>query len=258
MGLICLAATPFIGGLSAFEIPIFLALVWLVWLGVQKAMVSRARRPQLSSPPPRLVTLPVSVFPKLSPTDEMLATLSAEEASQHTRFRGHLERLRGMVGQVEDLVTRKQSADGLERLGWMHLKLLMAKHQLLKTVTISRSDALEAQVIELRRELRDGVMTEEARASRNALLGLTEERLRNGKRLEERKDEIETTLARIEAQVHLGLERAALDSGAAQISVPLDLATRMVEEADFFGASGPLVREMDKKYGTSLDLREMG
>ena len=62
--------------------------------------------------------------------------------------------------------------------------------------------------------------------------------------------------AAFEAQVDLSLERAALHSGDARISIPLDLASRMVEDAEFFGASGPLVRELDKQHGTSLRMEK--
>ena len=165
------------------------------------------------------------------------------------RFAARVEQLLPVLRGSEDVVTRSDSADGLARLGWVHLKLLIAKAHLEAAGAAADAPKLHAQVADLRSQLKFGEMSDSARESRKATLEMLEERLRNFSLRQCRLDEIASDLDRVEAQVDLAAERAALQSGQSLATFQIDLATRMVDDADFFGSVSPEVRAVDEHYG---------
>ncbi len=217
---------------------------------------TRSHHPAL--PRPAATEKPVKSKPagKVDPLTELRSSLQPEDAMRHARLQDQAERLGALAKSAEDTSTQKQTAQGLERLIWMHLKLLIARHHLQTSATLTPSAELHKKAESVRHDLSRTDLTAEARTSREAVLAMTEERLRNISLRVNRIDEVNASLERIEAQVELSIERAVLQSGQSRISMPLDLASRMVEDADFFGASGPLVREMDKRYGTDLRMEK--
>ena len=185
-----------------------------------------------------------------------METLGPVDLQRHHNLRQKTDRLSKLAATAEDISTQKQTSEGAARLAWMHLKLLIARQHLLENAQTADPAELHRKADALRHELSTMPLTAEARDARTAVLSITEERLRNISLRHNRLDEINSSVDRIEAQVDLSLERAALHSGDARISIPLDLASRMVEDAEFFGASGPLVRELDKQHGTSLRMEK--
>lgn len=155
-------------------------------------------------------------------------------------------RLRDLIRGTDDSVTRNDSLRGTDRLEWLHLKLLVAHQHLAESLAVTDASGLEAQADSLRSAIADPAVSDAARASRKGTLAIIEERLRNRSSLRQRLDEADSDLTRIEAQLALALERAVLHSGADIATFQLDLASRMVDSADFFGALLPDVRSLDQ------------
>jgi Tfp pilus assembly protein PilO len=106
-------------------------------------------------------------------------------------------------------------------------------------------------VAALRISVDESNLTETARESRKATLEMTEERLRHVEDRKRRLAEIEGDIDRIEAQLDLSLERAALLSSGHRGGFQLDLATRMVQRADLFGSTMPMVDDLDSHFKKS-------
>ena len=172
---------------------------------------------------------------------------------RHAALQTQAAELRRLMAQADDPVTRADSLRGTERLEWLHLKLIVARQHVGERLAHADADALTRQAGDLRRAIADPAISNAARQSRSATLAIIDERLRNHSRLRHRLDELESDLARIEAQLALGLERAVLHSGADARTFQLDLASRMVDDADYFGAMHAAVRELDRRILGSDD-----
>ena len=135
----------------------------------------------------------------------LIATLpgeSKQRALEFDRACAQLDRLMGLAGDF----TAETNRGALQRVQWIYLKLLIARSNV---VGASASD-LGAKIAEIEADLQDASGTEIVRKSKTATLAILRERLANVQRRKETLDEIESDLARIEAQVELMLDNAAM------------------------------------------------
>jgi hypothetical protein len=176
----------------------------------------------------------------------LLDSLAPPLRSRADHLDAQCSRLRDLIRGTEDSVTRYDSLRGTDRLSWLHLKLLIAHQHLAESIAVTDASGLEAQADSLRAAIANPSVSDAARASRQGTLAIIEERLRNRSSLRQRLDEADSDLTRIEAQLALALERAVLHSGADIATFQLDLASRMVDSADFFGAMLPDVRSLEQ------------
>ncbi len=217
---------------------------------------SEGLRDSLADPSPptesTLASLPDSrPAPQLPESSQNARTRLLDSLAPPLRSRAdHLDsqcsRLRDLIRGTDDSVTRNDSLRGTDRLEWLHLKLLVAHQHLAESLAVTDASGLESQADSLRSAIADPAVSDAARASRKGTLAIIEERLRNRSSLRQRLDEADSDLTRIEAQLALALERAVLHSGADIATFQLDLASRMVDSADFFGALLPDVRSLDQ------------
>lgn len=238
-------------GLSLFSIAvpgIFLLFFATMAVGIFRVFFGQSPRPRIVEPPPFPPVTPRAVTPADRMRD-LQEKLPAGLRERSRSFFARVESLLPLLRQSEDEVTRSDSAEGLARLRWVHLKLLVARAHLEAAGSPEGDRRVQAQAAEIRQQLAHGEMSPGARESRQATLAMLEERLRNMSARQCRLDEIASDLDRIEAQVDLAAERAALHSGQAIAPFQIDLATRMVDDADYFGAVSPDVRAVDEHFG---------
>jgi hypothetical protein len=184
---------------------------------------------------------------------ELYQSLSVESKARHQKLIAQSGRLRELASGVDDPETQAQLGPGLEKLQWFHLKFLLAREHLqLHTPGHLQLD-LATKLESLRETLRTESLSEVARKSKESTLEMTEERLRNLENRQCRLMEIESDLERIESQLDLSLERAALQSSGGSSTFQLDLAERMVDSSDLFGSSLPLVSDLDAHFQGSMD-----
>lgn len=173
--------------------------------------------------------------------------------SRHLILTQKVNRLQKMAAQAEDVETQAQLVPGLEKLQWLHLKNLIAHLNLSLHTPSGLADELKQKISDMRQSLTTTELTEAARNSKESTLAMTEERLRALELRRARLRELESDLERIEAQLDLSLERAALQTSPGQAALQLDLAERMVESADLFGSSLPMVNEIDAHFQQDME-----
>ena len=210
-------------------------------------VIFRASGPTIVRPsPPPLPQRPLSTEDRIV---ELRRSLPEELRRRSETFTDCYEKLKALLRSADDVVTRTDATAGLDRLSWVHLKLLLAKAHLDTASAATDAARLHAQAADLRLQLQHGTMSPQARDSRTATLAMLEERIANIARRQCRVDEISSDLDRIEAQVDLAAERHALQSDVSANAFQLDLATRMVDDADFFGTASPEVAAVDQAFG---------
>jgi hypothetical protein len=138
--------------------------------------------------------------------------------------------------------------DALENLKWVYLKLLIARYHLLTAGTEDTPDSLIKKINSLQEELGDPSETPPLRQSKAATLDILKRRLANIQRREQSVEEVESDLTRVESQVDLILDNAAMQGKPQTISTDLELASDLVS-GGMFGDAESTVADLDRDFG---------
>lgn len=141
-------------------------------------------------------------------------------------------------------------ADGLGRLLWMFLRLLVARRAI-RTVLSSdagEEGALQRRVQALERQARDESMDVDLRRSLAGQIEILGQRIAQREEAERKLAYTDAELTRIEQQVELIREQAALSTD------PEILSRRIDEIAATLGGTGQWIRDQQKVYGAMEDL----
>ena len=136
--------------------------------------------------------------------------------------------------------------DAFDRLTWIYLKLLVGRRQLEATQASANRGDLERRIADLERETATASGT--LRQSQSATLDLLRQRLHNLERCQQALKEVDSDLARIEAQVDLALESAGVQGGGAATAANLELATEILGEGLDYGDLGSRIAALDQAY----------
>ncbi len=221
--------------------------VWLLGLGIEAAFVSSlAFHPRFQ----RLVDSR-SAAPALqdaaSKRAALIATLPAE---LQTRLAG-LQKCSGRVlsiyrklGVGPEYMAGTESS--LKRLQWIFLKLLVARDHLANELGTESMEHLYARVAGLKAGL-DKLQPGQSPAlirSQQATVGILERRMENLRNRDRLLQENESDLTRIEAQVELMRENAAIEGKPSEVNTEIELASDLASP-DLFGVHGALVNDLD-------------
>ena len=143
--------------------------------------------------------------------------------------------------------------EALENLKWVYLKLLIARYHLLTAGTEDTPGSLEKRIKSLEAELQNGSETQALRQSRAATLDILKRRLANIQRREQSLEEVESDLTRVESQVDLILDNAAMQGKPQTISTDIELASDLVS-GGIFGDAESAVADLDRDYRRSRPL----
>lgn len=155
-----------------------------------------------------------------------------------------LEVYRG--AQADDFIV-DTNRGALENLKWVYLKLLIARYHLLTAGTDDTPQSLVKKINSLQQELQDSNESAALRQSKTATLDILKRRLANIQRREESLEEVESDLTRVESQVDLILDNAAMQGKPQTITTDLELASDLVS-GGMFGDAESAVADLDRDY----------
>jgi len=148
--------------------------------------------------------------------------------------------------------------DAFDRLTWIYLKLLAARRQLEGTRASAERDELQRRITVLEKESASPTATTALRQSQTATLDLLRQRLRNLEHCEQALKEVDSDLARIEAQIDLAVESAGVQGGGAAATASLDLASEILGEGLDYGDLGTQIAALDQAYASPPTERVRG
>lgn len=151
--------------------------------------------------------------------------------------------------QADDFVidTNQQA---LENLKWLYLKLMIARFHLMTAGTDDTPEAVSRKIEALEANLKENQDTPALRQSKTATLDILKRRLNNVYRREQSLEEVESDLTRVESQVDLILDNAAMQGKPQTISSDLELASDLVS-GGMFGDAESTVADLDRNYAKS-------
>jgi hypothetical protein len=171
------------------------------------------------------------------------------------RYSALAERCRGII-ELQDRGTSEETTHGLEsqadslgRLTWMFLRLLVARGTIRTVLRGGEEDEQLAQRrASLKRQVDDPSAAPELRRSIAGQMEILEQRIEQRKQAESKLAFIDAEIARIEEQVELIREQAALSTD------PELLSRRIDEITATLGGTGQWIRDQQQVYGAMEDL----
>lgn len=233
-------------GILGFGHPAF----WLLGAGLEAAYLASV------ATHPRFQRAVDAALRQISPVhagpgrDELLQKLSPPSRQSLAAVEQKCSRILQLSGENQAGAFEVESQrDALDRLTWIYLKLLVARHYL-ESSRLQTSEAdLQRKIAELETGVAAGADPAALRESRQATLKLLRQRLSNLELGEQTLKQVDSDLARIEAQIDLALESATLRGGGAAVTANLELASQVLDEGLYFGDAETAVLALDQAYG---------
>jgi hypothetical protein len=161
------------------------------------------------------------------------------------------DRHAALLREIEDTLRRYRKSDvgdvlaetnraALEQLAELHMRLLAAQQGLDDLHAATDESALRREIDLVKKELGYEKITAALRESKKATLAILEKRLANLTRREESLAEIEGDLDRIEAQVSLARENAAMSDQPEAVSANIELASHLLDDTTWSSAPGQM------------------
>ncbi len=147
--------------------------------------------------------------------------------------------------------TVKVQGENLSKLIWVYLRLLLARRamsRVLKEPTLGETQEIEHRLAEVRARLADPAMGEDLRKSLTSQAEILEQRVAQRREGREKLDFLEAEILRIQEQVELLREQAALSTDAEGLSARLDEITGSL------GGASQWISDQQKLYGSLDDL----
>ena len=186
----------------------------------------------------------------------LISILPPESQKRLARLSASCDRALGVYRDAQvDSFTISTNREALENLNWTFLKLLVAQFHLMASRNGSDERELGHKIAALERDLKDGEATQSLLRSKTATLEVLKKRLESMRRREQSLEEIDSDLTRVENQVALILENAAIDGKPQTIAADLQLSSDLLS-GGLFGDAESAIADLDQRYSQSHSWRK--
>jgi hypothetical protein len=220
--------------------------VWLAGLGIEAAVVSSLAFNSRFQNVVDALALPASVKAEADKRSALIAALPADLNARLVALHKTATRVIAIcqkLGSEPETIAGTQAS--LDKLEWIYLKLLIARDHLVNDLGSESAESLDARITALRKQLPDGSGVSTAlQRSQMATLDLLERRMANLRNRETLLAENESDLCRIEAQVELMRENAAIEGKPAAVDTEIEFASDL-RSPELYGTHSALVRDLD-------------
>ncbi|MFN8650322.1 MAG: hypothetical protein U0133_00275 [Gemmatimonadales bacterium] len=184
--------------------------------------------------------------------DALIARLSDTDQARYVAFAARCRTILDLLQQHDPSgASVEVQSENLGRLTWVYLKLLLARRamsRVLKEPTLGETAELESRLAQLRAQLGNPELTDELRKSLSSQAEILEQRVTQRREGREKLDFLEAEIMRIQEQVELLREQAALSADAEGLS------TRLDEITGSLGGASAWLTDQQKLYGSLDDL----
>jgi hypothetical protein len=220
--------------------------IWLAGLGLEAAFVaSLAFSPRFQKLADGQESLR-GLADEASQRNALIATLPAELQSRLVSVRRNAARVLEIYQSLGfDETATEHTRNSLDRLEWIYLKLLVARHHVATELGQASLPELSSRIAQLEAQTADATRQPDALVrSQEATLGLLRKRAENLKSQKRLLAENESDLERIESQISLMRENAAIEGKPASVELEIELASDLASP-DIFGAQSSLVERLE-------------
>jgi len=186
-------------------------------------------------------------------TQELLAPLPQEERQRYDALTARCKSILEQQRSHAPAEAVDAQREGLERLLWCYLRLLITRQSLRRVVESDEREGesnrdLEQRVANLDRLLKGPEVTEDLRRSLNGQIEILKQRLETRAAAKQKFAFLEAELIRIQEQVELIREQSALASSPEVVSKRIDEVTASL------GGTNQWIKEQQAIYGQVEDI----
>ena len=179
---------------------------------------------------------------------ELLQGLGEGDRRRYNALAARCQGVLEQQAQIGDVALEAQSA-GLGRLLWMYLRLLVARTAIERVIgDASRSEPLDRRLQELEAQVSSPNISDDLRRSLNSQLDILRQRIEQQADAREKIKFLDAEIVRIQEQVELIREQAALSTD------PERLSERIDQIAATLGGTAQWIRDQQQVYGEMEDL----
>jgi hypothetical protein len=166
---------------------------------------------------------------------KLLRELGGKSRQRYVKLEEKVKRIEKLA-EVDDVLFESNHI-ALEKLLLLYLRLLgMEKN--LSLLKSADADDLRDEIEEIEEEMHDPQLARSVRETKQITLNLLTQRLRNIERRDESLREVDSDLARIEAQIDLAVEEASLKTHPVSISGNVRLVSQLLDSGSGIRDSG--------------------
>jgi hypothetical protein len=188
--------------------------------------------------------------------DKLEPVLASLDESDRRRYAAFTARCRTILGDANGTAAGEAQGQGLSRLAWVYLRLLVTRRNVERVLRAPSGDEpgtrtdtdLTERLASLRRRLDGEGLDDDLRRSLASQAEIVEQRLTQRRAARDTLAYVEAELTRIEEQVELFREQAALDVD------PEALSRRLDEVVAGLGGTTRWITAQQQVYGTVEDL----
>ena len=184
--------------------------------------------------------------------DALIARLSDVDQARYVAL---VTRCRSILEQFEQQDAAGSSteiqSENLGKLSWVYLRLLLARRALskvLKEPTLGETNELETRLQRLRKQLTEADVGEDLRRSLSSQADILEQRVAQRREGREKLEFLEAEILRIQEQVELLREQAAMSTDSEGLSTRIDAI------AGSLGGASQWIQDQQKLFGSMDDL----
>ena len=184
--------------------------------------------------------------------DAMVRRLSDTDQARYVAF---VARCRAILDQFQQQDSSGASSavqgENLGKLTWVYVRLLLARRaisRVLKEPTLGETQEIESRLTELQTRLKDTTLHDDLRKSLASQADILQQRVAQRKEGREKLDFLEAEILRIQEQIELLREQAALSADADGMSARLDEITHSL------GGASQWLSDQQKLLGSFDDL----
>lgn len=178
----------------------------------------------------------------------LLSGLGDAERRRYVALDARCKSILEQQSQGEAAALEAQS-EGLGRLMWMYLRLLVARHAIERVLTdANRGEPLERRLKDLESQVDAPGVSDDLRRSLTSQLDIIRQRIAQQAEGKEKLRFLDAELVRIQEQVELIREQAALSTDPQRLSERIDQITATL------GGTAQWIRDQQKVYGEMEDL----
>jgi len=188
---------------------------------------------------------------KYSKLIEWLRQLEPEEQKQYKALEDRCRNILDQVSTSETSVAVPAQKEGLSRLLWIFLRLLLTRQAIsraLRESQIKGSGSLEERIAKLEEKLKNTSLSEDLRKSLMSQMEILRQRQEKHREAKEKLAFLEAELMRIQEQVELLREQAVLSTEPEVISLRID------QISETLGDTTKWIQEQQRIYGCVEDL----
>lgn len=219
--------------------------LWLVGLGLETAVVSAlAFNPRFQKVIDARSAVP-SLQDAASKRAALLASLPQDLRTRMSSLQQSSARVLSIyqkLGLDRDLTSG--TAASLDKLQWIFLKLLVARDHLANELGLESKESLESRIAAMKQQSAVPDQSTALIRSQQATIAILERRIENLGNRDRLLQENESDLGRIEAQVDLMRENAAIEGKPTAVDTEIELASDLASP-DIFGTHSGLVNDLD-------------